>query len=163
MDSLLDAVNNIQSTGATSQAVAQSLTAALDQQLGTATSSFTSPPASAQPAQGIGQSNAQAAQELAQRLFDQGTNLLAPPDPLEAGAGAIVGERLSGALVDALVDQLDNLGVDQNTLKDPGTNALFQINRAMNPFNLRKGNYDYTKGITEALTNALDLFFPPIQ
>jgi pullulanase/glycogen debranching enzyme len=81
---------------------------------------------------------------------------------LEEGASAVAG-RLSEQLVDTLTNELDNLGVDQNSLNDPGTNALFQIDRAMNPFNLRKGNYEYTKGITEALTNALNLFFPSNQ
>ncbi len=164
MDSLLGAVDNIHGSNGDSQAVANSLTTALDRQLDVGNSpAYTPNTAQVSPA-GAGQSRQQAAQDLAQRLLDRGAALLTTtPDPLEVGASAVVGEHLSGKLVDTLVDQLDNLGIDQSALKDPFANALFQINRAMNPFNLRKGTYEYNKGIMEALTNALDVFFPPNQ
>jgi hypothetical protein len=141
--------------------MAQSLTSALERQLAIGPS-VVSTQNSAQPeASGFmqvsGQTNAQAAQDLAQRLLDQGAKLLAPPDPLEEGAKALVGDRLSGALV----DELNHLGVDEKTLEDPEQRARFDLDHATNPFNLRKGLYEYNKGMIDALVKTLDSFFSP--
>ncbi len=164
-DTLL-ATDNIPAVGGAAQALVQSLTAALDQQLNDAAPSVQQ----STDVDGAQRFLANLVNGAPEWLLKEGAQQLGnsmdvrefPSDPIDEGAGAVAGQ-LSGQLVDKLTDALDTLAVDQNALNIPATNALFQIDRAMNPFNLRKGTYEYTKGITEALTNALDFFFPPNQ
>ena len=72
-------------------------------------------------------------------------------------------------LVDQLVKNLNDLGVDENSVSDSTSRDISQINNSTNGFNLRKGAYEYSKGmidattkvVADAMTNALDQASPP--
>jgi hypothetical protein len=138
-------VNSIQANLGTNspngQSLAQSLTASLDNQLdnGTTSSQWVPP-----------QPNGKSTQAFVNSLIDSvGKGL----DPTTQYLSA---PKQVSQLVDILADQLDQLSFD------PNNPALSQLDIATNPLNLRKGLYEYNRGIIEALTKAVDYFFPPV-
>jgi len=82
-------------------------------------------------------------------------------NPIPGGLQGIVPNPIPSALVNSLIYTVDHLGVDQNALATPAQQALFGLDNAMNPFNLRKGLYEYSRGMIDAMVKALDLFLPP--
>lgn len=180
-NSLIDSMNQIEIQNAQSQAMAQSLTSALDNQVNASggasatvppvysfpqSSGFTPSPGNAAvpgaPGDPQTPSSPDAGQQLAGQLLDKAAGMLpSTPDPLEAGAEDTFGSRVGSAVVDKFIDELNHAGVDPKRLQDPDEQARFQVDTSTNPLNLRKGLYDYSNGMIKSMTDTLNRFVPP--